>query len=158
MMTSPFIIEKFERVFQKYHYMSYNYIPTTLSSDCRGLTPSRSLDSIDKFQICQKVYINKWLHRSIFLNIRPPSVSPPPFEFLCTPLHRSDLTELTAIPYICTDGQINFLQYLWWLCISIFSPQNIMNFFRMIDDNIFMYSPILMAIPLRLECDQMKKD
>ena len=26
MMTSPFIIEKFEPVFQKYHYMSYNYI------------------------------------------------------------------------------------------------------------------------------------
>ena len=25
MMTSPFIIEKFERVFQKYHYMSYSY-------------------------------------------------------------------------------------------------------------------------------------
>ena len=26
MMTSPFIIEKFEPVFQKYHYMSYSYI------------------------------------------------------------------------------------------------------------------------------------
>ena len=31
MMTSPFIIEKFERVFQKYHYMSYNYIPPSHS-------------------------------------------------------------------------------------------------------------------------------
>ena len=31
-MTSPFIIEKFEPVFQKYHYMSYSYIAPTLTS------------------------------------------------------------------------------------------------------------------------------
>ena len=36
MMTSPFIIEKFEPVFQKYHYMSYSHILYPQDKDVLG--------------------------------------------------------------------------------------------------------------------------
>ena len=56
MMTSPFIIDKFEPVFQKYHYMSYNcilwhdpfYFTENVSDLKRGISPGSQGDLTNK--------------------------------------------------------------------------------------------------------------